>query len=334
MIIILDSNIWLKELGLNSQLGAATRFFINKNRARLAIPEVVRLEVEHKFRTQLKEFVNTIWENHRQLLSIFGSLKEVILPTDEEIETKVQETFTNLGIDLIEIPFSFESAKNSFIKTIEKTPPSHKSQQFKDGVIWADCCKLLEDDDVNLVTSDKVFYELGDYSKGLAKSLYEETLIKHNSIKLFPSLSDLLENIKTEVVLDDSELVNSYLQQRKEGIEGILNRNGFQLSERTGVSRELYITETPNLLFIKFKIEFECEDITEENRKNGKLILKGSGSYNVIEQLFSELQSEGEELSFRLEDGSDRVIQNYVLRVASIVLGHKEVIYTVRYKLE
>jgi hypothetical protein len=49
MIIVLDSNIWLGELGLNSSLGAATRFFIRHNNARIALPEIVRFEVEETF---------------------------------------------------------------------------------------------------------------------------------------------------------------------------------------------------------------------------------------------------------------------------------------------
>jgi hypothetical protein len=74
MIIVLDSNIWLGELGLNSSLGAATRFFIRHNNARIALPEVVRFEVEENFRTRLREFTKDIGKNYRQLLAAFGAL--------------------------------------------------------------------------------------------------------------------------------------------------------------------------------------------------------------------------------------------------------------------
>ena len=47
MIILIDTNTWISELGLNSPRGAATRFFIKQNKARVALPEVVRLETEH-----------------------------------------------------------------------------------------------------------------------------------------------------------------------------------------------------------------------------------------------------------------------------------------------
>lgn len=57
MIVVIDSNIWLSELGLNSLMGSAVRFFINNNSARIALPEVIRLEVERNFRNYLKDMV-------------------------------------------------------------------------------------------------------------------------------------------------------------------------------------------------------------------------------------------------------------------------------------
>ena len=45
MLVVLDTNIWLSEFGLNSSLGAATRFFLRQKSARIGLPEVVRLDL-------------------------------------------------------------------------------------------------------------------------------------------------------------------------------------------------------------------------------------------------------------------------------------------------
>jgi hypothetical protein len=58
--IILDSNIWLAELGLRSPLGAVARLYLQQKRARLALPEVVRLEIEHNLRNRLRDYVPRI----------------------------------------------------------------------------------------------------------------------------------------------------------------------------------------------------------------------------------------------------------------------------------
>jgi hypothetical protein len=127
MFIVLDTNIWVKELGLNSTLGAATRFYVRNKNARLVVPEVVRLEAQAHFRRDLTDFVRTLGDNHRNLLTIFGSLKELVLPDDAQVEAKVAEMFANMGIELLEIPFSLESARDSFLKTIFKEPPSDQN---------------------------------------------------------------------------------------------------------------------------------------------------------------------------------------------------------------
>jgi hypothetical protein len=46
---------------------------LTHQRATLAIPEVVRLEVEHNLRSDLAEYIEEIRTKHRKLLTIFGA---------------------------------------------------------------------------------------------------------------------------------------------------------------------------------------------------------------------------------------------------------------------
>jgi hypothetical protein len=64
MIVVFDSNVWLSELGLRSGAAAAAKFFLNRNGARLAIPEVVRLEVQHNLQARLTEHIENIQTNY------------------------------------------------------------------------------------------------------------------------------------------------------------------------------------------------------------------------------------------------------------------------------
>jgi hypothetical protein len=59
MIVVFDSNVWLSELGLRFGAAAAAKFFLNRSGARLAVPEVVRLEVQHNLRARLGYAVKT-----------------------------------------------------------------------------------------------------------------------------------------------------------------------------------------------------------------------------------------------------------------------------------
>ena len=87
------------------------------------MPEVVRLEVEHHLRRDLKDYIEEIKKNHRQLLNIFGTLKEIVLPDEAAIEARVGEVFSSLGVELLEIPFSFESARVFVSEDHQETSP-------------------------------------------------------------------------------------------------------------------------------------------------------------------------------------------------------------------
>ena len=137
MYVIFDSNIWIASYGLNSTIGSAVRFFVNKRGATVVLPEVIRLETERHLKTNLTTSVEELKKTHRELLSVFGNLKELVLPNDKDIDVKVAAVFGNCQMKLLELPFSFESARRSFLRTVDKQPPSDKDQQFKDGLIWA-----------------------------------------------------------------------------------------------------------------------------------------------------------------------------------------------------
>ena len=120
MIIIFDTNIWLSELGLNSAKGAATRLFVKNKGAKVVLPEVVRLEAEINFKNQLSKYIDAIETNYRQLLCIFGKLKEIVLPSAEDINQKVESIFSKSQLEIVEIRFCLESALASGY--LQRTP--------------------------------------------------------------------------------------------------------------------------------------------------------------------------------------------------------------------
>jgi hypothetical protein len=333
MIIVFDTNIWIQHLYLRAPAGAATRFFIGQKGASVALPEVVRLEVEHHLRKNLHDFISKIKDNHQKLLAVFGTLKEIILPSEDEVEQKVSEAFNSLGVALIDVPFTLESARNSFLKTINKKPPSDKSQQFKDGVIWADCLSLLTQDEVVLVTDDKAFYEGRQHSSGIAAALRAELTNQHRNLKLFPGLPELLREIRSEVSIDHDALTRDFMARTERSTGRLLQRNGFQLGERTSLKAELFVTEDPTVLFLEFAIAFRCNDISGVERGDGMLEIRGDGFYNSDTHVFSRLGELGTELRFRDVDGSEQLRRNIAMRAAGIVLGHRDVSHVVRNKL-
>lgn len=334
MYVVLDSNIWISELGLQSTLGAAVRFYLKRNNAVLAIPEVIKLESEHNLRNRLNDYISSIQKNHSSLLSIFGKLKEVVLPNNEDIENLIDNLFTNIDIEFVEIPFGIDSAKNSFLKTIDKLPPSDKSQQFKDGVIWADCVGLLSKGDVHLVTEDKAFYQDRQYSKGLVSNLKNEIASFENNLFLYSSLHDLIKSIQSDVAILPEDLLKSFLENNEESVNRTLERVGFEIGDIEDSVISSFATESPSLLYVEFELLITCNAVIDDGRSNGRLMLSGDGQLDLDAGTYSELRNFGEEFVYISPDGAEEKTKNTVIFIDSAVIGHKEVKHSVRYKLD
>jgi hypothetical protein len=333
MIVVFDSNIWLKELGLFSGAGAAVKFFLNHHGARIAIPEVVRMEVQNNLKSRLNDHIESIRTNYRQLLTAFGKLKEIVLPSDVDVQSKVEEIFASVEVAKLEVPFTLESARSSFLKIIHKLPPSDKTQEFKDGVLWADCLGLLSHDSVVLVTSDKAFYQDREYDKGLARNLQAEAYGLPNDLQILSTLGALLQTIRTTVTLNEDKLSEAFFAEYH-SVYGMLTRQGFDLGRRKSINYTLFATENPSILFLEFSMMYACTDIRGEGRTDAVLHLKGDASYSQITGSFTQLRNFGEHLSYRMPDGTERESRNHVLFVDGIVIGHKEVTHVIRYKLD
>lgn len=333
MIVVIDSNVWLSELGLRSGAAAAVRFFLNQSGAQVAVPEVVQLEVSHNLINRLRTHVEGIRDNYRQLLTAFGKLSEIVLPTEEEIQAKVEELFSSIGVHQIRIPFSMESARSALSKTIRKESPCDKTQEFKDAAIWADCVTLLATDDVVLITNDKAFYKNRAYEKGLAPNLAEETKHLPNQFSILPGLSDLLGVIQTPITFDEEQLQTVVLSAFNHGIQGILAQTGFDLGKTQSITYKLFATENPTELYLEFSIAISCSDARGEGRRDAVINLKGAGLYTPIDRTFSMLRNFGEDFAYVNADGTSKETGNNYIYFSGFEIGHREVTHEIRYEL-
>lgn len=333
MIVVFDTNIWLSELGLTSSAGSAVRFYLRKQNARIGLPEVVKLETEVHLRENLTKNIDEIKKNHRQLLSVFGKIKEIILPTAEEVETLIPQVFSNLQVKIENFPFTFDSARASLIRTIKKIPPSNKNQQFKDGVLWENCLEMLKMDDVCLVSNDKAFYKLRNYDEGLADELKQDIEKCSKKFKIFPRLASLLSEIKTEVQIEPEILIEAYINQNSEQMNVMVSKESFAMEGEPKTKLKIFATEDPTILYFDFTIEFPCIDISNEGRKGALIFVSGEGKYNAEEKAIIKLTTLGETLSHQLLDGTEKKLQNIVCGVMNGFIGHRTVEHSVKHKL-
>lgn len=334
MYIVLDANIWISQLGLRSTIGAALRFFIKQSGAQLALPEVIRLEVERNMRRVLQKQVDDVAKNHRELLAVFGKLKAVVLPTSQDIDEKVAQLFSSLEMSLVEPEFSLEDARSALLKTIDNIAPCEKSQQYKDAAIWACCLRLLETDSVALITADKAFYKGQDPQGGLAVALRIEASGKPHTLEIYPEISKLLAVIKRPVNVNEDELIRAALEAASRFTDPVLVPLGLTIHEKISADYQLFGTDNADVLAIRFQLKFSCVDVVGIGRRDGVLELEGEGSFQPIEQSFSDLIIDGPGLNYFEPDGTHKVSKSINLRCGPTTSGHRDVFHQVQFSLD
>jgi hypothetical protein len=218
---------------------------------------------------------------------LFGQLRELVLPAENEIEDLIGAVFETIGVELLPIPFTFASAHSSFLKTVQKVPPSDTTQEFKDGVLWADCLDLLATDDVTLVTNDSAFYAQRKFENGLAPELEAELRGRFHTLHVISKLTDLLEQVRVEYDIPAEVISEQLLNDARSRLSEQLATNGFSLGDLGSVDRKLFATENPRIVFVEFEARYDCPDLTGA-REAATLIIKGDGSYDAEARAFRD----------------------------------------------
>lgn len=275
MIVIFDTNIWKQELYLTSGASAALKLYLNRSGAVIALPEVIRLEIQAHLRTDVVKGRDDARGAHGRLLALFGSLRAIQLPTDEQIETLVGNFISATGLTFREVPFALDAARESFLRTIDKRAPSSGSQQFKDGVIWADCKGLALEDDVILVTSDTAFYRNKKHADGIDQDLALELRSLPHSIRLVPRLADLLDVVKTELRIDEAVLIAAIMESfLGNDIRAQAGADELTLGSPQ-ISAKYFATENPSRVYVDFTLSVMARDETFEKKGDAQLVLIG-----------------------------------------------------------
>ncbi len=116
MIVVFDTNIWKANLYLRSEVAAAVKFFLNKKSAKVGLPEIVKLEVEHHLRKDIEKDRSQIISGHSKLLAYFGKIHEVKLPEGAQIDELVAGYFNETGFDIKGVPLRWSQKIGQAVK--------------------------------------------------------------------------------------------------------------------------------------------------------------------------------------------------------------------------
>jgi len=330
-IVVIDSNIWLGEQMLRHSAGSALRFFLRTSGAQVAVPEVIRLEVIRHLTLELQKLARDIEQSHGRLLRHLGALKELVLPPPRELEEAAERAFESARIDVLDIPFSIDSARASFVKCVVGEPPSGpKDQQFKDGVIWADCVRLAAESPVVLVSADKAFFQNRQYASGLASNLDIEAHATKYGITIVHELAALLELVRTPINIDYPALGERLDPHVWAKLKEWVGQQGFIVGGLTSGKHRLFATDDPGQAHLEFELSYRC---MHPDDREGTLLFRGEGSYSPATATFGPLEQKGEEFIFTDLNGELRTMRS-VYMVGAAVIGHRTVRHEVKVPLD
>ena len=331
--IILDTNIWLSELALMSPLGCAFSHYVMVGGFKIGLPEVIEEETKYNFRKQLLEYRLNIARDYKRMLTIFGKMKELVMPSEEDIEGKVEALFDFHKDRIIRIPFEIEGARSSFEKIINREPPnSENNQQFKDGVIWANCLELAKSTDVLLVTKDKAFFKERTYEKGLVENLSREAQSVPYKISIFSELADLLKEIRSDFTLDEEQLIKLIEKETYDNVLKISARTEFNVGKLSNRQFEVFATTNPKEVSVKFSLKYDLEGRPTERRVTAYAESRGELMLNIENYSIKNFINHGEYVFWINENGERKETQNSY-GYGNIVIGHKTIEHQVSYKL-
>jgi hypothetical protein len=330
-IVVIDSNIWLAEQMLRHSAGSALRFFLRTSDARVAVPEVVRLEVVRHLKLELQKLARDIEQSHGRLLRHLGALKELVLPSAHELDEAAQRAFESARIDVLDIPFSIESARASFEKCVAGEPPNGpKDQQFKDGVIWADCVRLAAENPVILVSADKAFFRNRQYESGLASNLAAEARSTKFGITIVHELAALLELVRTPIAVDYGALSERLDPDVWSKLKEWVGQQGFIVGDLISGKHRLFATDDPSQAHLEFELSYRC---VHPDDREGTLLFRGEASYSPATGALGPVQQKGEEFTFGDVNSEPRTIRSLYM-VGAAILGHRTVLHEVKVPLD
>jgi hypothetical protein len=280
---------------------------------------------------ELHDLSQDMKQSYDRLLRQVNVLKELVLPSAQELDAVAKAAFENTKLDMFDVPLSIESARASFDKCIASEPPSGpKDQQFKDGVVWADCVYLAADNPVLLVTADKGFFRNRIYANGLAANLAAEAQTTKYGIRVAHELGSVLQQVRTNVPIDYRRLSRQILPAIWDKAREWVGGQGFVVGDLISGKHRLFATDDPGQAHLEFELSYRC---VHPDEREGTLVFRGESTYSPVTGASGEIQQRGEEFHFDDVDGQQKAVRA-IYMVGAAVLGHRTVRHEVRAPLD
>lgn len=331
MIVVLDTNVWLKERLLRSAAGVALLYAIHRIDARILLPDSTRREIYIGAERDGAGAVAKIERGLRIVQELTGARPAIEIPSTEMFRRGAEERLDELSDLLLPIEVAHKHLAAALDRVITHRAPARTSEQFRDCVLWE--CIIDHDEDCLLVTSDEDFLDKSSGRHALASELENEA---KGRIQVFATVADLLRTIEPQLPQVDTEHIATLIARETEPVlEDCSSSQSWTLGPRVGAELEMYLTERLSTIAVVFELKFRALhglDLDGELVEEGIAQVRGECLFSE-KQGISELRIDGIQL---YKTTGERIQGGAVyLHGATFHLGRPpDIPYKVRSRLE
>lgn len=254
--VVIDTSIWRSSLLLKTPVGVSLVYTLGRQCGFIGLPEVVERELTKQVVQAGLEAAEELAESSRIINTLTDSPFSPSLPTQIELESKVDARLAELEPILVRVPFTLEHAKTALDMVNAELPPNGpKNQQFKDSAI------LSREYTAYFVTNDRAFlHDRNNPSQGLALNLKEDCCRVGRNVGVYCDLGSCLKAISGDVPSFGKERLASLI------VESIMlrlreeaTRNRFEIRELLDTEITAFRTGQPNRLAADYTVTTRFE---------------------------------------------------------------------------
>jgi hypothetical protein len=326
-IVVLDSNIWTKEVLLRSPLGQALLQALLQLDGRIAVPWVVAQEVPGVMAQRVTEALTKAKKESGIVAGVLGGNPvEFPDPSVDSIKREVEERMRELRptVEFLE-KHSTEQGDSALQRVFDHRPPSESKEQYRDSLLWECILQLANSSSVVFITNDTDFYaDRKQLDKGLAKELREEA---SGRVEVYPHIGKYLETVgDLRIVLP--EYAEGMIQAEFiRMLQPHLDRWRFTPGPANQSLLKTYKTARTGFLSVDFEFYYGDTEVLAADGSvlpSATLTITGSCSVNTRERKIEDLRLDHAEC---VGPEGEIVGRNVYLNVESVVgQGHASVL--------
>ena len=296
--LLLDSNIWIKEVGLMSRRASTLRLYMQDRGVRLVVPEVVRVEAARHLASRMRTQAAAGRKAHGELLRMLGRLAEWRIPSANEMAAHAERLAKGVDVPVNHVELEPETALRGARRCVAQRPPAHRTKrEFMDCMIWEEVINVLRSHDLCFVTNDGGFFDAEGNGNGLHPCLAAEADAATHGLVVQRDLDALLEDFRAEFAID-AKVLSEFVRRRGDAIKQTAEAMGFEAKGPPQVSYKAFATEKTQEVEVRFTSVQPFEDATEHGRSTEGLRIEARALYGVTTGELEEVSMDREELVY------------------------------------